>query len=40
MVLWLKIDDGRFRELHTDEDSRELGWLGLENGSSLVFSIL
>jgi len=40
MVLWLKMDDGTFSELHADEDSRELGWLGLENGSSLVFSML
>jgi tubulin-specific chaperone E len=39
VVLCLIMDDGAQRELNADSDSRELDWLGLEDGSRIVFNI-
>lgn len=38
MKLWLKMPDGTFAELDSDE-TRDLSWLGFENGSELLFCV-
>lgn len=39
VTLWLRMDDGLLVELDGDRDLQNLGWVGLENGSEIVFHI-
>lgn len=34
---WLRMWDGSLSELETRDDVKNLDWLGLENGSQLVY---
>jgi tubulin-specific chaperone E len=39
IVLWLIIEGSVIRELYADSDNQELDWLGIGDGSSIVFTV-
>ena len=37
--LWVVMDNGSMVPLEQEDDSRELGWFGVEDGTELLFQI-
>jgi hypothetical protein len=38
LALWLQMQDKSFSPLESDRDGQDLAWLGIESGSSIVFT--
>ena len=39
VMLWQRMQDGVLSELNTGQDSKDLSWLGLEGGSTIVYAL-
>jgi hypothetical protein len=37
---WLRMKDNALVELETKDDSKDIDWLGLEDGSQIVYQVL
>ncbi|KAJ7256464.1 hypothetical protein B0H12DRAFT_1202025 [Mycena haematopus] len=38
LSLWLQMQDGSFTLLESDRDAQDLAWLGIESGSTIIFT--